>query len=59
LWELRNFVIGHRNSVVIDLNEHGSIEHQGNFKEIITFRINSGDNDFKNHLKTTKKMPPI
>ncbi|XP_022180618.1 52 kDa repressor of the inhibitor of the protein kinase-like, partial [Myzus persicae] len=46
---------GHRDSGVIDLNEHASTEYQGNFRELIKFRIDSGDNVLKNHLETTNK----
>ncbi|XP_015377033.1 PREDICTED: zinc finger MYM-type protein 1-like [Diuraphis noxia] len=46
---------GHRDSGVIDLNEHASTENQGNFRELIKFRIDSGDNVLKNHLETTNK----
>ncbi|KAL4091727.1 hypothetical protein QTP88_026374 [Uroleucon formosanum] len=46
---------GHRDSEVIDLNEHSSTENQGNFRELIKFRIDSGDNVLKNHLETTNK----
>ncbi|KAE9523165.1 hypothetical protein AGLY_016398 [Aphis glycines] len=46
---------GHRDSGVIDLNEHASTENQGNFRELIKFRIDSGDNMLKNHLETANK----
>ncbi|XP_050065980.1 52 kDa repressor of the inhibitor of the protein kinase-like [Aphis gossypii] len=46
---------GHRDSGIIDLNEHASTENQGNFRELIKFRIDSGDNVLKNYLETANK----
>jgi len=44
---------GHKDSGIIDLIER--TENQGNFRELIKFRIDSSDNVLKNHLETTKK----
>ncbi|VEN50714.1 unnamed protein product [Callosobruchus maculatus] len=41
---------GHRDSGIL---KNASVVNEGNFRELLRFRINSGDNILKHHLETT------